>query len=491
MPTYRLRTTYIPFSAASGDGFHLSHYLENRVRVFSIFGEFGEQRIPVSPRVQRSHQEFLPHFNRFRESVVSCSAEVVPGDAAWLRAYASLAVSSTSYSFGAFRSCIVDCSALSASGDIVALAFGDGEIEISHVELGESSRFLFQPHAPPLWMDFIFNDSHIILEDSRNILWLVDLSQYAPVKVTSDPLPSCRSVVRAMDSRRQMIIRAPRSDGSYHWSEQMCLIYIGGPDVRVRHLDSPEPHGPRANRNKKWPYSQSVGFSPNAVHAGAFDDTELYVWSTETFSIVTRDYAPSIEPEEETDLPSTTWILNRGIPNDSPICDFLRPSKTTTALIQYKEKDPFYDSFEMGKEGSTCDVDLPSLDLQSAAFIRRTLEQGWSRDEITRFYQEGCNPYVDRGHELRLGKHVIFSVMTTFMPLKLCDIERFDRDHEEGLCDDISKFWWIETVQQYETCSFVSHSADGKRVLLKGKAFAPVLVDISGFLSSPLVPDWD
>ena len=286
----------------------MSQYLENRVRVFSIFGEFGEQRIPVSPRVRRLHQEFLPHFNRFRESVVSCSGDLMivmsSGDAAWLRASATLAVSGTSYSFEAFRSCIVDCSALSASGDIVALAFGDGAIEISHVELGESSRFLFQPHTPPLWMDFIFNDSHIILEDSRNILWLVDLAQNTPKEITPDPLPTCRSVVRAMDSRRQMIIRAPRSDGSYHWSEQMCLIYVGAPDVRVRHLDSPEPHGPpRADRNKKWPYSQSVGFSPNAVHVGAFDDNELHVWSTETFSIVADDYASSIEPEEETDHP--------------------------------------------------------------------------------------------------------------------------------------------------------------------------------------------
>ena len=181
MSTFQLRTTHIPFSAAPGDGSLLSQYLENRVRVFSIFGEFGEQRIPVSPRVRRSHQEFLPHFNRFRESVVSCSADRdASGDAAWLRAYASLAASGTSYSFEPFRSCIVDCSALSASGDIVALAFGDGGIEISHVELGESSRFLFEPHGPPLWMEFILDDSHIILEDSTNILWLVDLAQYIP-----------------------------------------------------------------------------------------------------------------------------------------------------------------------------------------------------------------------------------------------------------------------------------------------------------------------
>ena len=477
MITHRLRTTYIPFSAACGDGFLPSQYLENRVRVFSIFGEFGEQHIPVSPRVRDSYQEFLPHFNRFRESVVSCSAGYVTGDAAWLRAYASLAVSGTSYSFDAFRSCIVDCSALSASGDIVALAFGDGGIEISYVELGESSRFLFQPHGPPLWMEFILNDSHIILEDSRNILWLVDLAQYTPKKVTPDALPSCRSVVWAMDSRRQMIIRAPRPDGSYHWSEQMCLIYVGAPDVRVRHLDSPELHGPpRADRNKKWPYSQSVGFSPNAVHVGAFDDDELYVWSTETFSIVA-----SIETE-----PSTTWILNRGIPNDSPICDFLHPSKTTTALIRYKRKNHPHNPFEMEKEESTCHVDSPSLDLQSAAFIRIPHEQGAAHKRgahIALLYQEGCNPYVDQDHELRLGKHVVFSVMTTFMPLKIRDIERF------GLCDEISKLWWVETVQENETCSFVSHSADGKRVLLKGKAFAPVLVDISGFLLSPLVPD--
>ena len=258
----------------------------------------------------------------------------------------------------------------------------------------------------------------------------------------------------------------------------MCLIYVGTPDVRVQHLDSPEPHRPpRADRNEKWPYSRSVGFSPNAVHVGAFDQKELYVWSTETFSIVAHD-VPPIEPEEPGRF--TTWILNRGIPNDSPICDSLHPSKTTTALVQYSRS---YDSFQMEKEESTCRVDSPSLDLQSAAFIRIT-GHGLG-GAIKRLYQEGCNPYVDEDHDLRLGKHLVFSVMTTFMPLKISDIENFDRPGE-GLRDEISKFWWIETVQENEMCSFVSHSADGKRVLLKGKAFAPVLVDISGFLLSPL-----
>ena len=475
-----LRTTLIPFSATpGGDDSHLSQYHDNRVRVFSVLGELGRERIPISPGVLQSYQGLLPHFARFCESVASNLEKYQGGDVAWLKAHKSVRMLDVE----SFRPCIVDCSALSAHGDIVALAFGDGGIEISNVERGESSRFLFQPNSPPLWMEFILDDSHIILEDSANILWLTDLMQCTPKKV-SDALPSCRSVVWAVDSKRQMIVRVPCSDGSHHWSEQMHLIYIGTPDIRVRHLDPPELDGSQpADHNKVWPYSRSIGFSPNAVHVGAFDDNELYVWSTETAAIVTRDRV--VTHEEPRVAP---WILNRGIPDDSPICRFLHPS--TTAFIWYKKSHSLYESHGTKKEEWAPNTDSSRLDLQSAAFIRITKEKYRLEDDlidaITWLYQEGCNPYVNWHHYLRVGGYKVFSVMNTFMPLKILDVKRYDEKYENALCDKISDYWWIEKVQQHELCFFVSQSADGRRILLKGKAFAPVLVDISGFLSSPL-----
>ena len=47
---------------------------------------------------------------------------------------------------------------------------------------------------------------------------------------------------------------------------------------------------------------------------------------------------------------------------------------------------------------------------------------------------------------------------------------------------------WIEKDHKgpEDDCNFVSCSDDGTRFLLKGKAFAPVLVDISGYILSPL-----
>ena len=214
-----LRTTLIPFSATPGDESPLSQYHDNRVRVFSALGELGRQRIPISPGVLQSYQGLLPHIVHFRESVASSLGGGQRGDVAWLKAHKSVQMLDVE----SFRPCIIDCSALSANGEIVALAFGDGGIEISNVERGESSRFLFQPNSPPLWMEFTLDDSHILLEDSSNILWLTNLMQCTPQKV-SDALPSCHSVVRALDSKRQMIVRAPRSDGPHHWSEQMHLI---------------------------------------------------------------------------------------------------------------------------------------------------------------------------------------------------------------------------------------------------------------------------
>ena len=504
-----LRTTLLPFLATPGDDSHLPQYLDNRVRVFSVLGDFGSQHIPVSSGVLQSYQWLLPHLVLFRESVVTGLKKFQGGDVAWLKAHKSLQMSDIK----SFRPCIVDCSALSANGGIVALAFGDGGIEISNVERGESSRFLFQPDSPPLWMEFILDDSHIILEDSSNILWLTDLMQCTPKKV-SDALPSCRSVVWAVDSKRQMIVRVPRSDGSNHWSEEMHLIYISTPDIHVRHLDSPELDGSQsADRNKRWPYSRSVGFSPNAVHVGAFDDNELYVWSTETAAVVAWDYvATQYEPEveeSETEEPEAEeseteeseteeseveepkvapWILNRGIPDGSPICDSLHPSATTTALIRYENSHSPYESHGMRKKEWAPDRDLLTPDLQNAAFIRITEDNTRSAlqlrdycviDAITRLYQEGCIPYVDCSNDLHLGKFEVFSVMNTVMPLQIVGVKRYhDKTNEDTLCDKISEYWWSEKVQQ--------HSADGKRILLKGKAFAPVLVDISGFLLSPL-----
>ena len=480
-----LRTTLIPFLATPGDDSHLSQYLDNRVRVFSVLGEFGGQHIPISPGVLHSYQGLLPHFVPFREHVVSNLESFFGGDVAWLKAHKSLQMLDSK----SIRPCIVNCSALSADGNIVALAFGDGGIEISSLERRESSRFLFQPDSPPLWMEFILDDSHIILEDSSNILWLTNLMRCTPERV-SDALPSCRSVVQAMDSKRQMLVRVPCSDGTYHWSEQMHLIYISTPDIRVQHLDSPElVRLHPAGRYKRWPYGRSVGFSPNAVHVGAFDDSELYVWSTETATVVAWDHVAT-----QNELKVAPWILNRGIPDDSPVCDFLHSSAITTAFIQYEKSDSSYESYGMRKEEWAPDRDLSRPDFQSAAFIRVAdddIRPGRDHDDhiseaITRLYQEGCNPYVDWSHDLYIGKYKVFSVMNTFMPLKILDVKRYDERYKDTLCHTISEYWWIETVQRHEFCFFVSHSADGSRILLKGKAFAPVVVDISGFLSSPL-----
>ena len=181
-----LRTTLLPFLATPGDDPHLPQYLNNRVRVFSVLGDFGSQHIPVSSGVLQSYQGLLPHLVPFRESITSRMDLQEGGDVAWLEAHKGLQMLDVE----SFRPCIVGCSALSANGDIVALTFGDGGIEISNVERRESSRFLFQPDSPPLWMEFILDDSHIILEDSSNILWLTDLMHCTPEKV-SDALPSC------------------------------------------------------------------------------------------------------------------------------------------------------------------------------------------------------------------------------------------------------------------------------------------------------------
>ena len=112
-----------------GTGFPFPQYLSHGVHIFSIFGEFGKLRLPISENVLHLYQHFLPYFNRFHESSIPESAGVY-GDRNWLEAHEK--ISDPNFSFEVFRPCIVACSALSTDGNAVALGFGDGGIEISY-----------------------------------------------------------------------------------------------------------------------------------------------------------------------------------------------------------------------------------------------------------------------------------------------------------------------------------------------------------------------
>ena len=102
---------------------------------------------------------------------------------------------------------------------------------------------------------------------------------------------------------------------------------------------------------------------------------------------------------------------------------------------------------------------------------------------IAKLYEEGRKLYADVLWELRHGKYQIFNVMNLFVPL---DVSR-----EAQYLDKVPEYWWIEKdyVGPRDYCNFVSCSDDGRRILLKGKAFAPVLVDVTQYLSSPLDDD--
>ena len=465
-----------------GSGFHFSRHLSHGVHVFSIFGEFGELRLPISEDVLHSYQDFLPYFNRFRESSIPESAPArVGGDRNWLEAHEKIL--NPSFSFEVFRPCIVACSALSADGNAVALAFGDGGIEISYVDLKVSSRLPFQTCGPPIWMEFILADSHLLLEDPTNILWLVNIVQSTCKQVTSNALPYCRLIVHAMNSKRDMIVRVPCSDGSYHWSEHMCLIHvnINPPDVRVDHIQPPDLSGTQhSEHNKAWPSRSCIGFSPNSAHVGALDESGLYIWCTETTTIVAREMTTS----------DVAWVLNPGFPKNSSVHDFLHPSSTAACI----ECDDAFQLLRTERGEPTVHVDSPTLgaDIESTVFIRINNPNSNTYVDpyvlIARLYEEGRKPYVDALWELRHGKYQIFHIMNMFIPL---NVGREAQSRTDTLFDKVSKYWWIEKDYRMPADYYhsVSCSDDGRRFLLKGKAFAPVLVDISGYLSSPLDDD--
>ena len=184
-----------------------------------------------------------------------------------------------------------------------------------------------------------------------------------------------------------------------------------------------------------------------------------------------------------------TWILNPTFPINSSVHDFLYLS--TTACIQYDGSHPSFESPRTGKEEPTDRVDSPTLrsDLESAVFIKINPDFNFNIVDpdkaIARLYKEAGKPYVNRQWELHHGKYQIFYIMNMFMPL---DVGREAQLRYGTLLDEVQEYWWVEKdyMGRREYYHFVSCSDNGRRFLLKGKAFAPVLVDISGYLLSPL-----
>ena len=81
--------------------FPLSAVFGHGIRVFSIFGEFGQLRLPISEGVLHSYQNFLPYVNRFRESLIPESVDVdVDGNRNWLESHEK--ISDPSFSFEVF-----------------------------------------------------------------------------------------------------------------------------------------------------------------------------------------------------------------------------------------------------------------------------------------------------------------------------------------------------------------------------------------------------
>ena len=260
----------------------------------------------------------------------------------------------------------------------------------------------------------------------------------------------------------------------------MCLIHVNAnpPDVRVHCLQPPDLSGTRhSEHNEAWPSRSSIGFSPNSAHVGTFDESSLYIWSAKTATIVASEMTSS-------DL----WVLNPTFPNNSSDHDFLRPS-TIAACIECDGRHPFFQSPRTGKEEPTDRVDSPlGADIENAVFIGINNPDN-PYGVIARLYEEGRKPYVNVLWELRHGKYQIFDVMNMFIPL---NVGREAQSRNGTLLGKVPEYWWIEKDYMgpggYR--NFVSCSDDGRRILLKGKAFAPVLVDISGFLSSPLEEDF-
>lgn len=172
-------------------------------------------------------------------------------------------------------------SALSVKGDLVAISFIDGRIDVVDSGTGESTWNLeptlsWKSHAlPPLvWLEFVRGDSQLLGEDGKGRIWLIGR---AGVLDVTNPFPSPGpQAAGAVAPDGCHAVRASCQPGGQPWEQQMYLLDFERDRISSQYLACPT-----TSRESEGHIlvPRSLGFSPDGLYVGAFDDAAAHIWS--------------------------------------------------------------------------------------------------------------------------------------------------------------------------------------------------------------------
>ncbi|KAF7964593.1 hypothetical protein HWV62_5099, partial [Athelia sp. TMB] len=222
-------------------------------------------------------------------------------------------------------------SALSAQGHLVAMSFLDGGLDVVDSYTGDS-RWNLEPtlswnlHAlPPLvWLEFVQDDSWVLGEDGNGRVWLI--GQKGVLDVT-EPLPSPGpQAVAAISPDGCQAIRTSCQPRGLPWEQQMILLDVSGGRISSRPLAYP----PTSRESEgRILVPRSLGFSPDGIHVGAFDDAAAHIWS-----VTAADYMEyhAITKEDFWTLnlwvDRSLWVAHEGGPPVKPLDFHPAPKKS-------------------------------------------------------------------------------------------------------------------------------------------------------------------
>ncbi|KAF8328588.1 uncharacterized protein EI90DRAFT_3126043 [Cantharellus anzutake] len=246
-PSYLYRS-FLPFAPLSSSIYKLYGSLSDPIRIFSIFGEFSGDTIPLSKDLLSAQEVMQAKLSELRllEEINEPGIEVVNYEAEFREPD--------------IRNAIVTCAALSPNGHYVALGFGNGIIEVADIDHQCTvCRLQHDPANPPIWID--------------PRLW------HGPRETL--PTGPC-SAGTAVSDNGFVVVRIPQNFDNPWYDNMMLISVFEDPSIQLL-ASPPSPSSlsfPLIHVGLHTPHRRTLGFSPGARYIGAFDGIRAFTWST-------------------------------------------------------------------------------------------------------------------------------------------------------------------------------------------------------------------
>ena len=395
--------------------------LSDPITIFSISGEFTRHSIiPLSEDTRRAVEAQIREVSDDSGLQPDYEAELLNDD---------------------IRGGTVTCAALSQDGKYVAFGFGNGTIEITDIDQSCTvSQFRCEPpNLLPVWIEFIHGDCRIAVEDNQGNITIFG-SGSPSIKL--DQLCTGGYPPITMVSRDQSMI----ARGSY---SDMSIIYVLE-DSSIHRLTTPTP------QQGSWdnlPHRRSIGFSPGGRYLGAFNCDHAVIWSTDSRALIAYYQVPDF----------TTWIMNMRDDLSSTPHSYLIPIPIFGGRPSLSHDTSIEGSCEPEEEW----LHHPFLDLTPSVRLKGNPDYS-IYSSIT-----GKVPILSPPSSLGWATLWFNGQVELTIPAKYSPLIVSESNNKTA--------WYGDRILP-DAMFHPRSSKDGSRILLQGRARAPIIVDISGVI---------